>query len=555
MFVPQEFHDTDATQTDGQVGHPPLLKYLAWIAVAGVIVLVVAIRIRLLQTPLERDEGEYAYMGQLILQGIPPYLLAYNMKLPGIYAAYALVMAIFGQTIAGIHLGLMVVNAIAIVLLFLLTRRLFDDVAAVVAAASYALLSLSPSVLGTSAHATQFIVPLALGGTILLLKSLNSGKYPMLFISGILYGLAFTLKQHAIFFIAFAITFFIWTVVGTRPVDWKRLVTGSMLLMLASAIPFIAACVVLYVAGVFSKFWFWTFSYASQYVSEIPLSEAKRNFMIFAPRAINPYGLLWVIAGVGLSAILWNKTARSTLPFLIGMALFSFLTVCPGFYFRIHYFVTVLPIVGLLDGVAISAMIRFLLDRKLPSPIRILPIFVIAGALIGPTIVLSDFLFRATPVQACRMMYGGNIFPESIEIAEYIKNHSIKDDKIAVIGSEPQIYFYADRKSATGYIYVYSLMEPQDYASKMQIELIEEIEKASPKYIVYVNSSTSWVVRPNSDMRIFAWAQRYLTMNYRITGFFDLHRDGSSGAYWDDEARRKRPTSPFNVYVLERKVE
>jgi hypothetical protein len=38
---------------------------------------------------LERDEGEYAYAGQLMLQGIPPYQLAYTMKLPGPFAAYA----------------------------------------------------------------------------------------------------------------------------------------------------------------------------------------------------------------------------------------------------------------------------------------------------------------------------------------------------------------------------------------------------------------------------------------------------------------------------------
>jgi hypothetical protein len=63
--------------------------------------LVIAIRIRLLGIPLERDEGEYAYVGQLMLQGIPPYKLAYNMKFPGTYAAYAVIMSIFGQTILG----------------------------------------------------------------------------------------------------------------------------------------------------------------------------------------------------------------------------------------------------------------------------------------------------------------------------------------------------------------------------------------------------------------------------------------------------------------------
>src|SRR5271155_5964386 len=56
------------------------------------------IRYRLRDMPLERDEGEYAYSGQLILQGIPPYKLAYNMKLPGTYAAYAVIMGVLGET-------------------------------------------------------------------------------------------------------------------------------------------------------------------------------------------------------------------------------------------------------------------------------------------------------------------------------------------------------------------------------------------------------------------------------------------------------------------------
>src|SRR5580658_10064078 len=97
----------------------------AWIAVLLVLLATAAVRVRLLQTPLERDEGEYAYIGQLMLQGIPPYQLAANMKLPGTYAVYAVLMAVFGHTIGGIHLGLLLVNAIAIVLVALLGVRLF----------------------------------------------------------------------------------------------------------------------------------------------------------------------------------------------------------------------------------------------------------------------------------------------------------------------------------------------------------------------------------------------------------------------------------------------
>src|SRR5215510_13250286 len=135
-----------------------------------VLTVVTAIRIRLLGIPLERDEGEYAYAGQLILQGIPPYKLAYNMKFPGTYVAYAVIMAMFGQTIVGIHIGLLLVNAATIALVFLIGRRLINSTAGIAAAAAYAVLSVSPSVLGLAAHATNFVMLPVLAGTLLLLK-------------------------------------------------------------------------------------------------------------------------------------------------------------------------------------------------------------------------------------------------------------------------------------------------------------------------------------------------------------------------------------------------
>src|SRR6476660_9388526 len=132
---------------------------LGWCILAVIVFgFVLAIRIRLLGIPLERDEGEYAYAGQLMLQGIPPYKLAYNMKFPGTYAAYAVIMSIFGQTINGIHLGLLLVNAATIVLVFFLGRRLGNSIVGLAAGASYAVLSVSPTVLGLAGHATHFVL-------------------------------------------------------------------------------------------------------------------------------------------------------------------------------------------------------------------------------------------------------------------------------------------------------------------------------------------------------------------------------------------------------------
>src|SRR5712671_405845 len=123
--------DTATTLKSSSIIHPrstmvvaSIYRHLPWILVAMVILLVFCIRVRLRDMPLERDEGEYAYAGQLMLHGVAPYKEAYNMKLPGTYAAYAVLMAVFGRSPSGIHLGLALVNAASIFLVFLLGRRL-----------------------------------------------------------------------------------------------------------------------------------------------------------------------------------------------------------------------------------------------------------------------------------------------------------------------------------------------------------------------------------------------------------------------------------------------
>lgn len=119
-------------------------------------------------------------------------------------------------------------------------------------------------------------------------------------------------------------------------------------------------------------------------------------------------------------------------------------------------------------------------------------------------------------------MYGLSLFPESMEIAEYIKAHSKKEDKIAVLGSEPQIFFYSNRHSATGYIYTYPLMENQKYALKMQKGMAEEIEKARPTYLIFVNVPDSWGVRKNSEKYIFNWFKEYSKHYYDLVGTLDM---------------------------------
>jgi len=526
-----------------------LHRYWVFTVLAVVLLCSAAIRVRLLDSPLERDEGEYAYAGQLILHGLPPYLQAYNMKLPGVYAAYALIMAIFGQTIRGIHVGLILVNSASIVLVFLLARRLFDSLAGLVAGASFAVLSVSRSVLGTAAHATHFVVLSALGGVLLLLKGVDNKKPVTLFLSGLLFGLAFLMKQPGIFFVVFGGSYLLWAQLRARPIDWTKSTIRFASFSLGVIIPFGLTCLILLAAGVFNKFWFWTFSYASQYVSERSAANALSYFWQSIQGVAGPSIWLWALAGIGLSFLWSQKEGRKKATFVTGFLIFSFLAVCPGFFFREHYFIVLLPAIALLAGTAVSSARNLLQLKQLPRAMQLwLPVVAFLAAF-GYTIVQQQqFLFELSPDMACRAMYGRNPFPESIEVAKYIKANSAPSDRIAVLGSEPEIFFYADRRSATGYIYTYGMMEQQKYALTMQQEMIGEIEAARPKYLVYVDIPTSWLRRKKSNMLIFEWYTQYRE-HYDLVGIIDILSADQTVYHWGDEAKNYAPQSDRRLYV------
>jgi predicted membrane-bound mannosyltransferase len=90
-----------------------------------------------------------------------------------------------------------------VLLVFLLALRIAGLTAAAGAAASYASLALSPTVLGFAGHATHFVVLMAMAGLLLLLKALDEGGLWLFFGSGVFFGLAFLMKQPGLLLVIF----------------------------------------------------------------------------------------------------------------------------------------------------------------------------------------------------------------------------------------------------------------------------------------------------------------------------------------------------------------
>jgi hypothetical protein len=506
-------------------------------------------RIRLLGTPLERDEGEYAYIGQLLLHGSPPYNLAYTMKLPGTAMVYAFFMSLFGQSAPGIHSGLLLVNIANALLVFMLGKRLFNRDTATIAAAFYALLSVSENVLGVAAHATHFVTCFALGGIVLLQRALSDKNRYLVFVSGLCFGTALLMKQHALLFIPFAFWFQVWH--HDKP-DLRRACADSALLCLGVALPYIALLSWLLYAGTFARFWFWTMQYARQYTGELSLSNAPAVFYSqFQPIMLDQF-LIWFLAGCGALITGWNTARRGTPPVLLGLLAFSFLMICPGFYFRPHYFVLMLPAVALLAAYAATSAGDLAGKIRAGSYTVLLPPLLVAIAALSGIYSEKDYLLFFTPQQASRHMYGLNPFPEALEIADYIRRNSTEKETVAILGSEPEILFYADRRSATGHLYMYGLMEKHIYAGEMQSELIREIEAAQPAFVVVVHTSASWLLRRDTENRILEWGDDYLGLRYDEVGIVEIG-DDKTRFLWDDATKGHDPETDSFVSVYRRR--
>jgi Dolichyl-phosphate-mannose-protein mannosyltransferase len=536
-----------------------LVRLWPWLVVLVVLIFVGFIRVRLLEVPLERDEGEYAYVGQLILQGIPPYELAYNMKLPGTYCAYAAGMAIFGKTIAGIHLTLLVANSLTIIFIFLLGRKLFGVMAGVIACASYGIMSVSPEVLGMEAHANHFVVLFAVPAILLLVKADESKRPRTLFFSGLLFGLAFLMKQQGICFGIFGWIFLVAQAARSKLIWSNDFARKSFIFGAGMILPFAVTFLALAAAGVFSKFWFWTFAYARSYATSLPLSEGMKNLGERLSSGFDLWMGFWIIAGIGLPLACLNPLVRNRAVFVIVLGLCSFLGTATGLYFRPHYFILVLPAFAIIQGLAVVSMQRALRFKMFENVFKSLPVILFGTVLAWVLVCENSFFFQLSPAQVCDRLYQSpfarNPFVESLAVGRYIREHSSKNARVAVLGSDPQIYFYAQRHSATGYIYAYDLTELQPHASEMQREMMREIESAAPEFLVDVRFQNSWNFQKNSDRTIINWFTQYAARSYKKVEIVGVRADGQPVACEDAAAENFDISSGEYLVVYKRMVE
>lgn len=517
----------------------------------ALVLFVVVVRWRYLSMPLERDEGEYAYTGQLILQGVPPYREAYSMKLPGTYLGYALLEACFGQTNTGVRLGLLAVNLVTLGFVFLTGRKLGGMAGGLAAGFAYAVLSQSPGLMANMGHATNFVNVCVAAGVYLFLPGASGLSWKRSFASGVCLGCAILSKQHAAIIVVGFWVGMAFMATRSTQVGWWAVVA----LIAGSIMPLLAVCAWLSLTGDFASFWFWTIQYAPKYVSYFTLGQAWGILSEVLPW-IRSETLVTAIVFLALLPLALGRSRSAA--FAVVWIVISILSASPGFLFRQHYFIPVILPVSLGYGLLVHHWIAGAASRNGSSPTlgqipcgsrrrpNWVPVALSIPIMCVPLLVHAEHMWRLSPSQMTRAQYFGNPFLEIPDLGDVLNRLTAPDERIAFIGSEPQVFFYAKRRSATGYLYAYPLVEDHPFALTMQKQMVAEIEKARPRFIVFEAVPLAWLKRQNAPGYIFSWVDN-LADRYKVVAVVELQDSGPAIWIWNPPADFQKTSDRYLV--------
>jgi 4-amino-4-deoxy-L-arabinose transferase-like glycosyltransferase len=517
----------------------------------------VAVRAPVLSLPLERDEGEYAYVAWRVLEGELPYRDAFDQKPPGVFAAYVLAFLLLGRSLEAIHLFAWAWTLATAALLFALVRRLAGGLAAGFALLVFAVLSGHPALLATAAN-TEIFMLLPLTASLLALERALAGDRAGPWLAcGALAAAGCWLKQvaalHALFLAAAALT--------SLPRTGRPRALARRLVALAAGAVLVSAPVLglFAAAGGLAAFadavLFHNFAYVGSVPAAVGLAQLRHALALQAPAL----GVAWLLAAAALLVPGWLSLRGRGL--LGGWLAASLCAAAVGLHFRPHYFVQALPPLAALTGVAASRLLQLARARAAaraggaaPAAAAWLALAALALALVAPPVLAARHtLFAGSPEAVSRAIYGLNPFPESLAIARHIARTSAPDERVYVVGSEPQILFYAERRSATRYIYFYPLTGAYADALERQREALAEVERSRPRYIVWVSLPTSLALSEASERWILEASEALLRRDYALelvvrpdaagTGY-ELEY-GGAGAAWLRRQRGRLEALPW----------
>jgi hypothetical protein len=500
-----------------QQGTPSNVRAPRWrviAAFAAVLVVYVAMRLPGINIPLDRDEGTFGYMGQLINQGKLPYRDGVDHKPPGAFYMNALALHFVPPTEKGIHTFLLFYNFLTLVCIFYIGKTYFRSLSVGLwCAFAYGVFSASPTLQGFTASTEMWmLLPIALS-LLLSILGWRRNSAVLLFWSGVTGASACWTKQSAFTSILFVFVFtgiaVFWSNAKSTKTIRSALIRAFVSWLLGAVLLSTLIMFYFYIHGISREFIYWSFLHNLAYSNKLSLGQ---SLDLVIPQLLKIAQDNFLIMGAGLIAVGYGFARKKPdAYFIVGFLLLSLLATIPGFGYS-HYFAQLAPAVAVASGYGLSTLVGFCRTLK-----GRLVISIICGLLILAVAVSmnSQYFLERNPNRISRYIFGANPFPESKRLAAYIAGSTTPGDTVFIVGSEPQILFYAGRSSPSSFLTFFPLMAGYARYREFQETVWNETQKTPPKYVLtMVNIPTSFAWDRQADVGIMGRIDEWLGKEY-----------------------------------------
>lgn len=478
----------------------------------------------LFSVPLERDEGEYAYIAWRMGHGELPYRDWFDQKPPGVFWVYRAALALPMDPVRAIHLAGAVFCGLAAVAIFVAARAMAcGAMGGLAGALIFIVMASDPSIQGASSNTEVFMLfPLIAAHTVFL-SSLYKGRRDSLsaLMVGLLCGVASIFKQVVVFDLAFFIVAYPLAGQAGRLRDFAWM---ALRVCAGFALPWMITSAYFAAQGGFGDFLDAVLLHNLRYVSTVPMAERWGYLSSALSQILSTQGIVWLGAMIGAMFILTKRAGRGRAVYLLGWLGAGAVGASASGYFFGHYFQPILAPVALMFALGLEDLPgRFQLKSALGQIVTI--IILLAQPLSG----YLPFVFKHSPREASALIYPKNLFADMPAISRHIAGLTGPDDTVFVFGSEAELYFYSGRKSASRYIFLFPLYGDYPSALKRQRDVMQEIGRNRPRVIAHIPNSL--LFGPGHEQYLKDSLMAYIEDGYQIDSLIVVD-DKSNASVW-----------------------
>jgi Dolichyl-phosphate-mannose-protein mannosyltransferase len=523
------------------VSEPIIPIWQIYGAFIAIILVYVALRLPGIGIPLDRDEGAFGYMGQLVNRGGLPYRDASDHKPPVAFYINAFALHFFPATENGVHIFLLIYNLLTLLCLFQLARTYFESLSAGLwCALSYAVFSASPAIQGFTASTEMWALLPVSGSLLLAVLGIKKNSAALIFLSGAAGAIACWTKQTVFTSVLFVLLFVTMAAMHSRRIRDAALWIGGAIMFSASLVLYF------YARGALRELIYWCFTYSFSYAEQASFSQTAGLLQTrFSDILAGDFILILAAISTAIWSIFRDKPRAY---FLLGFFILSLLGTLPGFASP-HYFAQLAPSIALAAGFGFSILLR---QCRTTRSRLASAVCCGAVAVMIPVMVNRQYFLETNPDTISRIYFGDNPFPESKPVADYIARNTQPTDPVFIVGSEPEILFYAKRRSPSSFLMIYPLMTTHPRYKELQHQMLAEVTQNPPKYIVAIlHIPTSFMWDQAADPEIMRSLDALIDRDYTLDRARSV--SGLNGEWIEAGDGRLQSDAPF-LYIFKRKM-